>query len=81
MPVIVAPQVLLGGIFLAREDMPEVLQVISDWLPLSYSIDALALVSTDADATGDVLWDVLVVALFSVGALVLAALTLRRRTP
>ncbi|QEO09561.1 ABC transporter permease [Protaetiibacter larvae] len=80
MPVIVAPQVLLGGIFLPREAMPDALQAISDWLPLSYSIDALTRVSAEADATGDVLGDVLVVAAFALGALVLAALTLRRRT-
>lgn len=79
MPVIVAPQVLLGGIFLPREDMPEALQAISDWLPLSYSIDALALVKSGGD-TAEVLLDVLVVAAFALGALVLAALTLRRRT-
>jgi ABC-type multidrug transport system permease subunit len=79
MPVIVAPQVLLGGIFLPRDQMPEALQAISDWLPLSYSIDALNLVKTDGD-TGEVLLDVLVVAAFAIGALVLAALTLRRRT-
>ncbi|AYF98432.1 ABC transporter permease [Protaetiibacter intestinalis] len=81
MPVIVAPQILLGGILLPRENMPDVLQAVSDWLPLSYSIDALNLVSTDADATGDVLADLLVVGAFALGALVLAALTLRRRTP
>jgi len=79
MPVIVAPQILLGGIFLPRERMPEVLQTISDWLPLSYSIDALNLVQSGGDA-GEVLGDVLVVAAFALGALVLAALTLRRRT-
>jgi len=75
----VAPQILLGGIFLPRERMPEVLQTISDWLPLSYSIDALNLVQSGGDA-GEVLGDVLVVAAFALGALVLAALTLRRRT-
>lgn len=80
MPVIVAPQVLLGGIFLAREQMPEALRAISDWLPLSYSIDAMNLVKSGGD-TGEVLLDVLVVAAFALGALVLAALTLRRRTP
>lgn len=79
MPVIVAPQVLLGGIFLARDQMPETLRVISDWLPLSYSIDALTLV-TDGGDTGEVLRDVLIVAAFALAALVLAALTLRRRT-
>lgn len=80
MPVIVAPQVLLGGIFLARDQMPEALRVISDWLPLSYSIDALTLVTGGGD-TGEVLLDVLIVAAFALGALVLATLTLRRRTP
>lgn len=79
MPIIVAPQILLGGIFLPRDQMPEALRVISDWLPLSYSIDAMGLVQSDGDA-GEVLLDVLVVAAFSLGALVLAALTLRRRT-
>ncbi len=79
MPVIVAPQILLGGIFLPRDSMPEVLRAISDWLPLSYSIDALGLVKTDGDG-GQILLDVLVVVAYAVGALVLAALTLRRRT-
>jgi len=80
MPVFVAPQILLGGIFLPRDQMPEGLEAISNWLPLSYSIDALTAVTSDADATGDVLIDVAIVAAFAVGALVLAALTLRRRT-
>ncbi|HTN58758.1 MAG TPA: ABC transporter permease [Protaetiibacter sp.] len=79
MPVFVAPQVLLGGIFLARDQMPDALRAISDWLPLSYSIDALNLVKTGGD-TGEVLVDILIVAAFALGALVLAALTLRRKT-
>jgi len=78
--VFVAPQILLGGIFLPRDQMPEALEAISNWLPLSYSIDALNTVTTEADATGDVLADVAIVAAFALGALVLAALTLRRRT-
>jgi ABC transporter DrrB family efflux protein len=79
MPVFVAPQILLGGIFLARDQMPDALQAISDWLPLSYAIDALNLVKTGGE-TSDVLLDALVVAAFALGALVLAALTLRRKT-
>jgi ABC-type multidrug transport system permease subunit len=75
----VAPQILLGGIFLARDQMPDALQAISDWLPLSYAIDALNLVKTGGE-TSDVLLDALVVAAFALGALVLAALTLRRKT-
>src|SRR5690606_10377197 len=33
MPLVVFPQLLVGGILLPREQMPDVLQVISDWLP------------------------------------------------
>ena len=80
MPVFVAPQILLGGIFIARSQMPDALHIISDWLPLSHSIDALNDVTTKTDATGDVLVQVAIVAAFAIAALILAALTLRRRT-
>ena len=80
MPVLVFPQMILGGLFMPREQMPDVLHAISDWLPLSYAIDAV-----NAVTAGDEGWDLwrplLIVAAFAVGALVLASLTLRRRTP
>ena len=79
MPLLVFPQIILGGLFMPRDQMPDVLYAISDWLPLSYAIDTI-----NAVTAGDDGWDVagplLVVAAFGVGALVLASLTLRRRT-
>ncbi len=80
MPLLVFPQIILGGLFMPRDQMPDVLHAISDWLPLSYAIDTI-----NAVTAGDDGWDVygplLVVVAFGVGALVLASLTLRRRTP
>lgn len=80
MPLLVFPQIILGGLFMPRDRMPDVLAAISDWLPLSYAIDAV-----DAVAAGDGGWEVwrplLIVVVFALGALVLASLTLRRRTP
>ncbi|MGB3731637.1 ABC transporter permease [Microbacterium sp.] len=80
MPVLVFPQIILGGLFMPRDQMPDVLYAISDWLPLSHAIDAI-----QAVARGDTGWDVgaplLIVAAFAIGCLVLAPLTLRRRTP
>ena len=80
MPLIVFPQILLGGLFMPRDQMPDALYAISKVLPLSYAIDAI-----NAVTTGDEGWDVygplLVVLGFLVGALILASLTLRRRTP
>ncbi|MEV4736222.1 MULTISPECIES: ABC transporter permease [unclassified Microbacterium] len=79
MPLLVFPQIILGGLFMPRDQMPDVLHAISDWLPLSYAIDTI-----NAVTAGDDGWDVyrplLVVVAFGVGALVLASLTLRRRT-
>ena len=80
MPLLVFPQIILGGLFMPRDQMPEALEVISDFLPLSYAIDAI-----NAVTAGDEGWDVygplLIVAAFLVGSLILASLTLRRRTP
>ncbi|HWK76354.1 MULTISPECIES: ABC transporter permease [unclassified Microbacterium] len=79
MPLLVFPQIILGGLFMPRDQMPDVLHAISDWLPLSYAIDTI-----NAVAAGDEGWDVfgplLIVLAFAVGALLLASLTLRRRT-
>lgn len=80
MPVLVFPQIILGGLFMPRDQMPDALYAISDWLPLSYAIDASAAV-TNGDEGWDLWRPVLVVVAFAVGALVLASLTLRRRTP
>lgn len=80
MPLLVFPQIILGGLFMPRDQMPDMLYAISDWLPLSYAIDTI-----NAVTAGDEGWDVyaplLVVVAFGIGALVLASLTLRRRTP
>lgn len=80
MPLIVFPQIILGGVFMPRDEMPDALYAISNWLPLSYAIDAVNAV-TDGDEGWDVLGPLLIVVAFAVGAIILAALTLRRRTP
>jgi ABC-2 type transport system permease protein len=80
MPALVFPQILLGGVFVPRDQMPDVLHIISDWLPLSHSIEALQKVSTETNSTGDVLREVGVIVLWSIALVVLGSITLRRRT-
>jgi ABC-2 type transport system permease protein len=78
MPAVVLPQILLCGLFVPREALPDVLEAISDVLPLSYAVDAMQELTRTADPA---VWDDLgVVAGFVLGALVLGAATLRRRT-
>ncbi|WP_435742455.1 ABC transporter permease [Microbacterium sp. PMB16] len=80
MPLLVFPQIILGGLFMPRDQMPDVLHAISDWLPLSHAIDTINAV-TAGEEGGEVFGPLLIVVAFAVGALVLASLTLRRRTP
>ena len=80
MPALVIPQILLCGLFVPRDALPDVLDTLSDLLPLSYAVDAMqTLVRTPA--TGQVWQDLAVVAGFTGACLALGAATLRRRTP
>ncbi|MEO6942968.1 MAG: ABC transporter permease [Terrimesophilobacter sp.] len=81
MPAFIFPQVLLGGLILPRDHMPDVLHAISDWLPLSHAIDALnAIARNDQDVS--YFWmKLFIIAAFIVGAIILGSVTLKRRTP
>jgi ABC-2 type transport system permease protein len=81
LPVVVVPQILLCGLFVPRDEMVGWLQAISNVLPLSYAVDALVQVGRYADPTPTMWRDLTVVVGAAVVALVLAAATLRRRTP
>jgi ABC-2 type transport system permease protein len=81
MPAIVFPQLLLCGLFVARDQMVGVLQVISDLMPLTYAFDALDRVTTDGSLGARGALDVAVVAASILLLLGLGAATLRRRTP
>lgn len=80
MPAFVFPQILICGLFVPLASMPDVLERVAYVFPLTYAVDALNLVTTNPDVTG-VMWQrLLAVGAFILGALVLASLTLRRRT-
>jgi ABC-2 type transport system permease protein len=81
MPVVALPQILLCGLFVARDQMAGWLQAISNAMPLTYAVEALQEVGMHADATTTMWRDLGVVAGAVVLALILASLTLRRRTP
>lgn len=81
MPVFLLPQILLGGLFVPRSQMLDVLQWISNVLPLSYAIDAMGQIGTHTGITGQFVRDMCVIVGFIAAALALGAATLRRRTP
>jgi ABC-2 type transport system permease protein len=81
MPAIVFPQLLLCGLFVARAEMARALEIVSWALPLTYAYDALDRVTRQGTGGAPLARDVAVVAGATLLALVLGALTLRRRTP
>lgn len=80
MPLVIGPQIFLCGLLAPRDGMPKVLQWLSDALPMTYAVKALQAIGAQADPSGDVLRNVGVLALFAVGALALAALSMPRQT-
>jgi ABC-2 type transport system permease protein len=81
MPAVVFPQLLLCGLFVPREDMARLLEVVSYALPLTYAYDALERVALQATYDWRLALDVAVIVVTTALALVLGAATLRRRTP
>ena len=80
MPAVVFPQVLLCGLIVPRDQMARTLEVASAFLPLTYAYDALERVTHLDLIDWRLMLDVAVVVLCTVLALLLGALTLRRRT-
>jgi ABC-2 type transport system permease protein len=80
MPAFVLPQLLLCGLFQARDEMAPALESASAVLPLTYAFDALDRAAAPAELGGAFWADVAVIAGATVLSLVLAAATLRRRT-
>jgi len=80
MPAVVMPQILLGGLFVPREQMAGWLHTVSDALPLTYVIEALGEVGRTSLVTNKLLRDTGIMIGVAIVALALAASTLRRRT-
>ena len=57
--VVALPMMFLSGVFFPRSAMPDILESITDFLPLTYLIDALRNVSTDGEALWSQGWSLL----------------------
>ncbi|MFY4721227.1 ABC transporter permease [Streptomyces sp. LaBMicrA B280] len=81
MPAVIFPQLLLCGLFTPRSAMHPVLRAVSDVLPMSYAVDAMAQLLHHRDMTPAFARDALIVTGCALLVLTLGAATLRRRTP
>ncbi|HET6212220.1 MAG TPA: ABC transporter permease [Micromonosporaceae bacterium] len=81
MPVVVLPQALLCGLFVSRDQMAGWLEGVSNVMPMTYAVQALQEVGRHSDPTGTMWRDLGIVVGCVLVALILAAATLRRRSP
>lgn len=80
MPAFVLPQFLIGGLLLPLSQMPDLLEKIAYALPLTYAIDALNRVVSEEALSSEAWRDLWVVLGCVLAAVLLGALTLRRRS-
>lgn len=81
LPAFVFPQLLLCGLFAARDGMAPPLRWLSAVFPLTYAVDAMQRLTVSSEASGELIRDIVVVLAASAVALVAGAATLRRQTP
>jgi len=77
MPAILLPQILLSGLLVPRAVMPRLLNDLSNFLPLSYGVDATKKVIANQ---GSLLHDSLVIGIFLAIILGAGSLTLKRQS-
>jgi ABC-2 type transport system permease protein len=80
MPALILPQIILCGLFVPRGQMAGWLYSASWAMPLTYAYDALARATRPLPLGRAMVGDVAAVIAFTLAALGLGALTLRRRT-
>jgi len=77
-PLIIVPQMFLCGLLWPVSQMPEYLQWIAKFLPLTYGVDGIRALMLQGQNLLDIGKEVGVLAGYAVGLLILAAFTLRR---
>jgi len=80
MPAFLLPQLLLCGLLAPRDSMARGLEILSDYLPMTYAYDALTRVARGEPFAGRTAFDVAILGAMGVLALAAGAATLRRRT-
>jgi len=77
-PLIIFPQIFLCGVIWPVEQMPDYLQWLAKFLPLTYAVDGLRDIMLAGKSLLDVWFELVVLVGFAVLTSILAALTLRR---
>lgn len=78
LPVIIFPQLLTCGLFVAREHMASLLQWFADIMPMTYSVDAMQHIAGISGWSDTLTKDFAIIAAYALSVLLLGAITIRR---
>jgi ABC-2 type transport system permease protein len=79
MPAFILPQLLLCGLLVPIAKLPDALAAIANVLPLTYAVDAMMRVAKEVEFSSRLYVDLAVIFGFALVAIILAAVTLKRR--
>jgi ABC-2 type transport system permease protein len=77
-PLIILPQIFLCGLLWPVSQMPDYLQWIAKFLPLTYGVDGIRALMLQGQGLLDIGKEIGILAAYAAGLMVLASLTLRR---
>jgi ABC-2 type transport system permease protein len=77
-PLIIVPQVFVCGLLFPVEQMPNYLQWLAKFLPLTYGVDGIRALMLQGQSLADIPKEVIVLVAYAAGLMVLAGFSLRR---
>ena len=80
MPVVITPQLFLCGLLVDRDRLPRALEMVGDVLPMSWAVDAVGVLGRQAEVPGEYVRDLVRLVCFGLAVLVVAAMTVPRRS-
>ncbi|WP_018156675.1 ABC transporter permease [Demetria terragena] len=80
MPIFIGPQIFLCGLLAARDSMPDLLQWVSNALPMTYAVEALGAIATTSQPGSEASTDIAILCGFALAALACAAASMPRQT-
>ena len=80
MPAFILPQLLLCGLLVPLDKMPDILEAIARALPMTYAVEAMQNIAMKTDISEQTFHDLWIVLGVAVVAIMFGALTLRRRS-
>jgi ABC-2 type transport system permease protein len=77
-PLIIVPQIFLCGLFIPISQLPNYLEWIARFLPLTYGVEGIKALMLEGKDLVNIGKDIGILAAYAVGLSILASLTLRR---